>query len=154
MIWGCLFYIWKIKHMSYLYKNLSLNSGNAFTECIRHNNTYGEITTIEWMDNKCFISQMNYSWNPIACLQGCHWSRDEITAMIVFNCPVVITFFNILRNNENKFRWYSDYILVWFIHIDIDAQFHIMFGENASSSKTINENRENVFQLGINGSNE
>ena len=77
-----------------------LNYGNTFTGCIRHNNTYGEITTIEWMDNKSLISQMNYSWNPIACLQGGHWSRDEITAMIVFNCPVVITFLNILRNNK------------------------------------------------------
>ena len=38
--------------------------------------------------------------------------------------------------------------------VNIDFQFHIMFGENASSSETINENRENVFELGINGSNE
>ena len=45
-------------------------------------------------------------------------------------------------------------IIDFLIHIDIDAQIHIMFGENASSSKTINENRENVFELGINGSNE
>ena len=31
--------------------------------------------------------------------------------------------------------------------INIDFQFHIMFGENASSSKTINEIRENVLSL-------
>ena len=33
------------------------------------------------------------------------------------------------------------------IDINIDVQFHIMFGENASSSKTINEIRENVLNL-------
>ena len=31
--------------------------------------------------------------------------------------------------------------------INIDVQFHIMFGENASSSKTIKEIRENVLNL-------
>ena len=40
------------------------------------------------------------------------------------------------------------------MHIDIDVQFHIMFGKNASSEKTINDLMEKVFsELGINGSN-
>ena len=31
--------------------------------------------------------------------------------------------------------------------INIDVQFHIMFGEDASSSKTINDIREDVLNL-------
>ena len=39
-------------------------------------------------------------------------------------------------------------ILIDFLmDINIDVQFHIMFGENASSSKTIKEIRENVLNL-------
>ena len=41
--------------------------------------------------------------------------------------------------------WIIFLYIDFLIHIDIDAQIHIMFGENASSSKTINETRENVF---------
>ena len=72
---------------------------------------------------------MNYSWNSIACLQCCHWSGDEITAMIVFNRPVVITFFNILCTiKTDECRWNV-------------------------FRKTVNEIKKYIFKLGVNGSN-